>query len=274
MSLPSLQSLSLYFSVIRTCLVQSRQCFCCLVWLCTTRLISLSGVEETLVLPYWEHLALFELHFPNSAICCTIFPQVFCPIASFPHPVVSVSNVHVCILARRPVCGLEIQKGRQACGCRLSLSRCLHQFGVWSCNPGGVGPWKTRAKSNIDVSRVPQVHSISTTPAAHAHLGSMFSPITNSAACTSDPRKWCVYFLASMLCRPDDARDLQSRPFQTLATETTCLGTTGPSVSADLEKVTEAWMCAHTHLPVFFSLQETKSLDVPKLIFAWLRLSR
>ena len=60
--------------------------------------------------------------------------------------------------------GLENQKGRQACGSRLPLSRGLHQFFFKS----SIDDWLLHA------SRLPQVDSISTNPEALAHFGSSF----------------------------------------------------------------------------------------------------
>ena len=118
----------------------------------------------------------FELLFPKSAKFCILFPRVFCPVALvFPPLVVSVASVHVCIRAQSAVCGLEIQKGRQACGSQLSLSVISVSLACNHVGPGGVGSRKARARSNIDnrllrVPRSPQVESISTPPAVHVHI--------------------------------------------------------------------------------------------------------
>ena len=121
----------------------------------------------------------FELRVPNSAIACTLFPQVSCTIASvFLRPTVSLSHGHVCKLAQSVVCGHENQTSQQAFGGPLSLSRGLHQFGERSCNPGGDESERARTKSSIGdrlhrVLILPQLDPISTVPATHVHVESI-----------------------------------------------------------------------------------------------------
>ena len=150
-SAPSLKKTLLLFNSCHN-LSQKSKCWCFALWNCAASIqrslnnlcldvwcghtavynsIDLSPESKKYASSVLEPFALFELLFPHLAIICILFPRVFCPIALvFPPPVVSVVNVHECILARPAVHGREIQKSRQACGSQLSLSRDQRQFGV------------------------------------------------------------------------------------------------------------------------------------------------
>ena len=125
--------------------------------LCTTRLISLLSRRD------------IGWFFRTGSILLFL---TFCPIASvFPPPVVSF-----------PMCTLA--KSRKADGHAAANS----QFPVICISLACDHVIQAVSKSNIDdwflsSLRLAQVDSLSTTPAAHAHFGSFFSPITKWAAC-------------------------------------------------------------------------------------------
>ena len=161
------------------------------ILLCTVRLISLRS-RRNIGSSVLGHLALFELHVPNLAIACTFSPQVSCPFTSaFLLTTVSVSNVHVCKLAQSAVYGHENQ---------------IKPTGMHSVVHSHLPVVCTSLASN-HVILFQQLMPI---------LSQFFAPISNTAACLSDPRKRCIYFSIGIHKQNNSApvRDLTDNSIQ------------------------------------------------------------